>query len=77
MRRIELDDQTVDSLTAQAGARGLTIAEYLKTLVPPTPNGRGRVASLEELDAELEELALELPTLPNDFSRADIYDEHD
>ena len=33
--------------------------------------------SQEELDAELEQLALDLPTLPEDFSRADIYDEHD
>jgi len=34
MQRIELDDQTADILTAQAGARGLTVVEYLKTLVP-------------------------------------------
>ena len=74
MQRIELDDQTVNDLAAQAGARGLTISEYLKTLVPPTANGRP-CASFDELDAELEELVLELPTLPRDFSRADIYDD--
>ena len=76
MQRIELDDQTADKLATQASALGLTIAEYLKTLVPPTPIGQAPV-SLEELDAELEELSLDLPTLPGDFSRADIYDEHD
>ena len=76
MQRIELDDQMADRLATQASALGLTIAEYLKTLVPPAPNGQAPV-SLEELDAELEELALDLPTLPGDFSRADIYIDHD
>jgi len=77
MQRIELDDQTADKLATQASALGLTIAEYLKTLVPPTPHRDAPVASLEELEAELDKLVLDLPTLPSDFSRADIYNEHD
>ena len=33
--------------------------------------------AIVELEAELDQLVLDLPTLPSDFSRADIYDEHD
>lgn len=77
MKHIELDDQTAQILNAEAAARGLSVAEYVRTLVPPRPNGHENPPSLDELDAELEELALDLQTLPSDFSRADIYDEHD
>ena len=77
MQLIELDDQTAQDLIAQARAHGLTVAEYLKSLVPAAPGFHATNLSLDELDAELEELGLDLPTLPSDFSRADIYDEHD
>ena len=77
MPHIELDDQTVGDLAALAGARGLSVAEYLKSLVAPAANGRAATPSLDELDAELEELVLDLPTLPGDFSRTHIYDKHD
>jgi len=77
MPYIELDNQTANNLTAQAKSRGLTVAEYLSRLVPPAPNGHGDAPFADELDAELDELVLDLPTLPADFSRADIYDEHD
>jgi hypothetical protein len=77
MQRIELDDQTADILAAQASARGMSSAQYLKSLVPPATNGCADSLSLDELDSELGDLVLDLPTLPHDFSRADIYDEHD
>lgn len=76
MTHIEIDDLTAEYLKAEAAARSMSVADYLKLLILPTskPNSE---ASQEELDAELEQLALDLPTLPEDFSRADIYDEHD
>jgi hypothetical protein len=33
--------------------------------------------TIEEFDRQLDELALDVPPLPADFSRADIYLEHD
>lgn len=75
MQYIELDDRTADELAGQAAARGLTVAEFLKQLIGPT-NGHSQ-PSVEQLEQELDALLLDLPTLPNDFSRADIYDEHD
>ena len=39
--------------------------------------GITRSPNLDEFEAELDALVLDLPTLPSDFSRADIYDEHD
>jgi hypothetical protein len=77
MRTIEINDRTADNLMAQAALRGVTVAEYLEALIPPASTSHATNRSLADLDAELEELTLELPTLPADFSRADIYEEHD
>jgi hypothetical protein len=77
MQPIELDDQTARNLAAQAAARGMTPAQYLSALVPQNANCGPTDSLTTELDVELESLALELPILPRDFSRADIYDEHD
>ena len=77
MPYIELDRQTADNLEIQARLQGLTVPEYLNLLIPPSKNAQIAAKTLDELDVELDDLVLELPTLPGDFSRADIYDEHD
>jgi hypothetical protein len=77
MQRIELDDLTAERLNAQAVALGLTVDEYLRSIIAPSANGHSGVISQDELDAELDALILDLPTLPSDFSRDDIYNEHD
>ncbi len=77
MQPIELDNQTAQNLADQAAARGMTPAQYLADLVPQIPNNNLTDSLTTELDAELASLALDLPILPRDFSRADIYDGHD
>ena len=77
MPLIEVDMETAERLAAQAAALGVSAGEYLRSIVPAvTANGNNDV-SFDELDSELERLTLTLPTLPNDFSRADIYADHD
>jgi hypothetical protein len=77
MPHIELDDETVRKLSALAEAQGLTVEEYLRSLVPATMIAEQGAHSLDELEKEWAELALRGPSLPPDFSRADIYDGHD
>lgn len=77
MPLIEVDSETAATLAAQAAARGVSAGEYLRSLVPALLTSGGADVSIDALDAELEHLTLKLPTLPADFSRADIYDDHD
>lgn len=77
MPQIEVDNETAQRVAAQAAAQGVSPGEYLRAIVPAAVSGSNAMPSMDELDAELESLALELPTLPEDFSRADIYDDHD
>ena len=77
MPALQLDPHTAERLEALAAASGLTIDEYLQLLLPAQANGDRAKLSLSELDALLNENAFEGSTLPVDFSRADIYDEHD
>lgn len=77
MPLIEVDNETAERLAFQAAARGLSAGEYLRSIVPATGTNGSADVSIDELDVELERLALKLPTLPDDFSRADIYDDHD
>jgi len=77
MASIEVDSATAEQLKVRATACGLTVAEYLKAMVStPTSEAEPRL-SMPELDLLLESLAFDGPTLPADFSRADIYDGHD
>lgn len=78
---IELDRQTAEALTAQAQAMGLSLETYLRRLsqVAVFSPSNGTV-SLDDFDRYLDELAADLPRLaplPADFSRADIYRNHD
>ncbi|HET6881495.1 MAG TPA: hypothetical protein VFI31_15135 [Pirellulales bacterium] len=77
MPLIEVDVETAQRLAAQAAARGVSAGEYLRSIVPVVATSGNAGVSIDDLDAELERLALKLPTLPDDFSRADIYDDHD
>ena len=76
MATIELDPQTAERLTALATASGMTIEAYLQSLLPAALNGVPARLSPGELDALLSEHSFDGPTLPADFSRADIYDGH-
>jgi hypothetical protein len=76
MISIQIDENTAKALTTIANARHTTVAEYLRSLVA------NELALLEvnatgEFDQELEPLLFDGPPLPADFSRADIYADHD
>jgi hypothetical protein len=77
MATVELDQRTAEQLRALAAASGMTAEAYLKLLLPASTNGTHPRLSLDELVALLRENAFDAPSLPSDFSRADIYNEHD
>jgi len=81
---VRVDAKTARALEAQAKARGLSVRNYLQHIAAAGRNGRksaGIISSGKELDAELDEFFAnhpeKLPVLPKDFSRADIYNDHD
>lgn len=75
----EIKPETAERLLAQARAQGLSVDEYLRTLLPNGSKHPGQM-SLQEIDQVLNELSEgteNLPPLPEDFSRKDIYSDHD
>ena len=79
MTTIEIEQRTAEMLKAKAEANGLSLDDYLRLLAegeaPP-------VAALDatEIDRILDELAQggeDLSPLPMNFSREDIYFDHD
>jgi hypothetical protein len=70
---LEIQTDTAEILAARARERGLSIDEYLKSLLG-LPNGDEVATAPEEFAAAMESLAEEHVTpLPRDFSRDDIY----
>ena len=73
--------ETVELFAARAEAHGLSVDEYLKLLLGvPVQNPAWTELSEEEFDAVMEEFAHgteDLSPLPPDFSRKDIYCDHD
>jgi hypothetical protein len=80
--QIEMETKIVEvlaKLRAQAAARRMPLDAYLEQFVEPDEPGLNGNFSLEEFDRVLDELAAgppSGPSLPTDFSRADIYAEH-
>ena len=76
MANIEVDKKTADTIESLATAEGISTAEYVKRLLPSDPvsaNGSSAERFLKDLDA----IAVDAPSLPADFSRDDIYSDHD
>jgi hypothetical protein len=76
MVSIQLQDSVAAALSAQAKQQGLSLDAYLahiagKKSAPPPQ------AQFDDWERELDELSFEAPPLPADFSRADIYLDHD
>ena len=85
---IELPPGTEQKLREKASLHGKSLEFYLQELLQQDPLGANGAAvplaqaelSLEELDRLLDALSQTptvLPSLPADFSRKDIYAEHD
>lgn len=78
MATIELNDQTVEELRKQAETLGVSVEDLVRLRVLGVEPSTGS-SSDEPFDfqAELDRLSFNGPTLPADFSRADIYNDHD
>jgi hypothetical protein len=79
--QIEVSPETAQLLAARAAERRLALDAYLHTLAAadatPAVNAQSELA---EFDRDMDALAAglpELPVLPPDFSRLDLYAEHD
>lgn len=76
MISIQIDDSTAKAIAAIAAARQMTVDEYLRSLVAHEMEIL-ESKPVTEFDQELESLLFDGPSLPMDFSRADIYADHD
>lgn len=75
MVTIQIDDATAEALERQAKIAGMSVVEFLRHLIPdPSPAPR---ADWEQIELEIMALSSHGPSLPDDFSRADIYNDHD
>ncbi len=78
MTLIELEDQTAQTLRAQAKARNLPLDTFLRQLAEAsTPLNAGSGIPASDFDRLIDSEAGDYPPLPASFSRADIYDDHD
>jgi hypothetical protein len=75
MVSIQVDEQTAAGLERQAKSAGLSVAEYLRSIVPA--GGAPTRPSWDDLEREFVALSTPGPSLPADFCRADIYLHHD
>lgn len=75
MVAIQVDEQTAAALQKAAETAGVSLADYVKSLVDANPR-EPHLPSWESLEKEFVELSVE-GSLPPDFSRADIYSDHD
>jgi hypothetical protein len=71
MIAIQVPEETAKALAIQAEAAGLSLEGYLGLVAGIVPGVESK--SDQEFDAELDQIAQPGPTLPADFSRADIY----
>lgn len=76
MTNVQLNDSVAAALTAQASLRGLSLEGYLSRLADGGVAVVSPGVTADELDKALDELSLDVPPLPADFSRADIYLDH-
>ena len=75
MAAININDSTARQLQELAAALGMSVDEYVHSLVPQTDEASS--ISIEEFESQLLELSFGGPSLPDDFSRADIYFDRD
>lgn len=74
----EISEETAETLLAQAKARGLSVDDYLKSLLGVIEQGSAAQSTFEEFEADMKAMAEKNPApLPPDFSREDIYFDHD
>ena len=79
MASLNLEDKTADSLRTRASEAGMSVEEFVRHLLARenAEFERRSQLSVEEFDAILDQEATDTPGLPANFSRADIYYDHD
>lgn len=79
MPNLELDEATVQALKEAALSRNMTIDEFirLRLLGNRSECLSASTSSFVNFDVKLDELIFYVPSLPADFSSADIYADHD
>jgi len=71
---IEIDDQTAKEIQNAAQAQGVSVAEFVRMRVLGKDTVKnGKQTDDFDFESELKGLLTSGPTLPADFSRADIY----
>ncbi len=75
MVSIPFDDQTAKALERQAQAAGLSITDFVRSLLPASPPSPR--PTWDEIERQFEQLSSTGSQLPADFSRADFYGQHD
>jgi hypothetical protein len=74
MISIQVDEHTAEMIEQQARAKGLSVADFLRSLVP-LPSSTVR-PNWDDIEGQIMALSTAGPVLPADFSRADIYRDH-
>ena len=79
MTTIELDEKIAQALADAARSHGMTVQEFVRSHLVGERNGihASDAPSDVDFDLELDGLLFSGPTLPADFSRADIYSDHE
>lgn len=80
MTRIEIEQDTAERLAEKAKSTGISVDSLLNNLLDTSDLTPRDAVTFEEFDRILDELAADpedIPPLPTDFSRADIYLDHD
>jgi hypothetical protein len=70
---LKINPETAELLAARASARGLSVEDYLKSLMGVPPEQSSTPTTSEEFMAAMESLAEDVEPLPRDFSRDDFY----
>jgi hypothetical protein len=79
---IQIEKTLADMLLTQAKASGLSLNDYLQALLPngkqsqPSQSSVG-LADIDSILDQLSEVDKPIHSLPQNFSRADIYADHD
>jgi hypothetical protein len=70
---LKINPETAELLAARASARGVSVEEYLKSLLGLNTEASSMPTTIEEFMSAMESLAEDVEPLPREFSRDDIY----
>lgn len=78
MPNLELDETTAQALKQAAQSKNTSVGEFVRFRLLGEPRDvAGNAESQFDFDSELDELVFSAPSVSADFSRTDIYNDHD